>query len=91
MLATNETVHEVSSMVERLLKDVGWTPNNVCENEENVMFFIWNDINKYADIECLPTGEVLWGLTDFKNISEVGNLNLNISSIMNLKERYDSL
>lgn len=91
MQVVSETVHETSEIVKTILRDIGWSPLKTYHSEDGSVFFIWNEAGRYADIECYPNGEVLWGVTDFNQVNDVGDLDLNISSIMELRRKYESL
>lgn len=85
------TTSEVSFQVERILKDINWNPDKVITSECGVVFFIWNKSEKYADIECTKEGDVLYGITNFKDVNIVDYLPLNISSFLKLKNDYENM
>lgn len=91
MITNCATASEVSLQVERILMDINWKPDKIITNECGAIYFVWDKSEKYADIECTPKGDVLYGLTDFKNVNIVNDLTLNISSFLSFKKEYENM
>lgn len=91
MITSYAIASETSFQVERILKDINWTPDKVITSECGTVFFIWDKKEKYADIECTCEGEVMYGITNFRDINTVHKLDLNISSFLKFKKEYENM
>ena len=90
MIASHAIASETSNQVNRILKDINWKPDKTIINDCGTVFFIWENPGKYTDIECTNKGDVLCGMTDFKDINIAYELQLNISSFLKFKKEYEN-
>ena len=65
-MPTKDSAAKAAIVLEHLLQ-TGFPPDKIVASAEGGIAMVWVKGDKYADVECLNTGEVLCVITDRKN------------------------
>lgn len=87
----NKSMQVKIEMIRDLLKEINWEPTSGFISEENASFLIWEKNGVYVDIEFHLDGCILWGITNFKDFTDAGDMEISLAAIQALKDKFESL
>lgn len=80
-----------SKILKEILNDIDFPPKIIyISPHSNAEIFIWNNGSLYMDIEIYVDGEILWGITNFEDLNQIGVLSIDKESILKLKKMYNN-